>query len=89
MSAEEIAIDPNDYESAVAAGLWTPPRGAAPGPSCPECLGLDVRLLPGSLAWLRCACGHEWRPAAGKGEVAPEVVDARGAEAADRRRGRA
>ena len=79
--------DVDEYAVAVAAELWRPTRGAAPGPSCPECLGLDVRLLPGSLAWLRCLCGHEWRPAAGKGEVAPEIVDARGAEAANRRRG--
>lgn len=79
----------DEYSDAVANGLWTPTRAPAPGPACPECLGLDVRLLPGSLAWLLCACGHEWRPACGKGDVAPEVVDALGAEAADRRRGRA
>lgn len=83
MSEPEV----DEYAVSVAAGLWTPSRGAAPGPSCPECLGLDVRVAPLSLAWLRCACGHEWRPAAGKGEVAPEVVDACGAEAADIRRG--
>jgi hypothetical protein len=85
VSAAHEVID--EYAEAVASGAWTRRKGPPPGPPCPSCLGLDTRVLPGTLAWLRCACGHEWRAAGQRGELGVEIVDALGAADAERRRG--